>query len=294
MATILIAGGTGLIGSELRTFLTNAGYNVHILTRKPTNVKRNLYHWNLEKQEIDSLAWKGVFAIINLAGSSIIGSRWTAKKKKELTDSRLLATKALVDNINNQDLNITHFIQASAMGFYGDSGETILTEESPVGTDFMATLCDAWENEAKKLSKLTPSILRIGLYLSKQGGVYKTIAQLAKFYLASAFGNGKQYVNYSHKDEFNLLVLELLNGGLTPETYNAVGKTPCTLSELTKAIAKNESRAVILPNIPAFLLKLVLGEASATLLNSYKVTSPKLAKASVHQFKGINEAIAHL
>lgn len=294
MATILIAGGTGLIGTELSNYLTNAGYKVHILTRKSTDKKRNLYHWDLQKQEIDSSAWHDVFAVINLAGSSIIGSRWTEKKKKKLTESRILATKLLVDSVNNANLNVTHFIQASAMGFYGDSGDKILTEDSPVGSDFMAKLCNDWENEAKKLTRITPSILRIGLYLSKEGGVYKTIAQLAKFYLAAAFGNGKQYVNYTHKNELNLLVLELLNNGIEQETYNAVGKTPCTLSELTKAIAKNEKRTIILPNVPAFLLKLALGEASATLLNSYRITSPKLEKTSIQQYNTLNDAISHL
>ncbi|MEY2923785.1 MAG: hypothetical protein RLZZ337_325 [Bacteroidota bacterium] len=294
MSTILIAGGSGLVGSELTKFLTNAGYEVHILSRRPTEIASNIFHWDLDEQYIDPLAFDGVTAIINLAGSSIIGGRWTKSKKKDLIDSRVLSTQLLVNAANQKSSTITHFIQASAMGYFGDSGETILTEDSPASNDFMAKLCVDWETEAQKLTHITPSILRIGLYLSKAGGVYKTIAQLAKFYLASAIGSGKQYVNYTQKNEFNQLVLELLNDGMPAGIYNAVGAKPCTLGELTKAIAINEKRKVILPNVPAFLLKLVLGEASAALINSYRITSPKLAKSRIHQYSDVNEAIADL
>jgi uncharacterized protein (TIGR01777 family) len=295
MSIILISGGTGLIGSELKTFLTSAGYKVNLLSRKPTDVSKRRFQWNLDKKFIDPKAFEGVFAVINLAGSSIIGSRWTTSKKAELIDSRIKSTQLLVDTINASHSEITHFTQASAMGYYGDSGDTVLTESSPAGSDFMAKLCVDWEAEAKKLQPKTKlSILRIGLYLSKNGGVYKTIASLAKFYLASSFGSGKQYVNYTHKNEFNQLVLELINDGLPNGTYNAVGAEACTLTALTKAIAKNENRAVILPNVPVFLLKLVLGEASATLLNSYRVTSPILANENFFQYKNIEDAIANL
>lgn len=294
MSTILISGGTGLIGSELKVFLAASGFQVNLLSRSQTDVSKRIFNWNLDSNYIDPKAFEDVFAVINLAGSSIIGGRWTKSKKVDLIESRIKSTQLLVDAVNHSH-KITHFIQASAMGFYGDSGNQVLTESSAPGKDFMAKLCVNWEEEAKRLNPKTKlSILRIGLYLSKKGGVYKTIASLARFYLASSFGSGSQYVNYTHKDEFNQLVLGLLNNDLTNGTYNAVGKEACTLSELTKAIAKNENRAVILPNIPTFLLKLALGEASAALLNSYRITSPVLVKKKIHQYKDINEAVANL
>ena len=294
MSTILISGGTGLIGSELKVFLAASGFQVNLLSRSQTDVSKRIFNWNLDSNYIDPKAFEDVFAVINLAGSSIIGGRWTKSKKVDLIESRIKSTQLLVDAVNHSH-KITHFIQASAMGFYGDSGNQVLTESSAPGKDFMAKLCVNWEEEAKRLNPKTKlSILRIGLYLSKKGGVYKTIASLARFYLASSFGSGSQYVNYTHKDEFNQLVLGLLNNDLTNGTYNAVGKEACTLSELTKAIAKYENRAVILPNIPAFLLKLALGEASAALLNSYRITSPVLVKKKIHQYKDINEAVANL
>jgi NAD dependent epimerase/dehydratase family enzyme len=128
MQTILISGGSGLIGSDLKKYFTQFGYSVRILTRKPTQKNKNAFYWNLEDKTIDSDAFENVEIVINLAGSSIIGGRWTKSRKKELTHSRVNATKLLIDTINDKKLPIKQFIQASAMGYYGNSNESMLTE----------------------------------------------------------------------------------------------------------------------------------------------------------------------
>ena len=205
------------------------------------------------------------------------------------------ATKLLVQTIQKEQIPIKHFIQASAMGYYGDSGETVLTEDTPAGTDFMATLCQDWEAAARPISEHCKlSSLRIGLYLSRQGGVYATLGKVARFYLASAFGNGKMYANYTHKDEFAKLVESLLNEKIINGTYNAVGKTAFQMNDFVRDIAQNEGAKSWLPNIPAFILKLALGEMSATLLNSYRVTSPKLEKLDFHIYQDTKAALANL
>ncbi|MBT8326592.1 MAG: DUF1731 domain-containing protein, partial [Bacteroidia bacterium] len=225
----------------------------------------------------------------------IIGSRWTDSKKIELRNSRILSTRLLVNHVSKTKNNVKTFIQASAMGYFGDNGDNILIDESPSGDDFMATLCKDWEHEAMQMPKsIDTSILRIGLYLSKLGGVYKSIAQLAKFGLASSFGSGKQYVNYTHKNEFNQWILELINRNIPAGIYNAVGKEPLSMNSLVRAIAKNENRRVFLPNVPSFALRLALGEAAATLLSSYRITSPKLASHNLHQYTSIQEALKDL
>lgn len=295
METVLIAGGSGLIGRELTKFLNNSGYSVKILTRKPTDKKNNQFQWNIDDNYLDSDALIDVVSIINLAGSPIIGSRWTAAKKNELRNSRILTTRFLVEQVKNTENKVQTFIQASAMGYFGDNGDEILVDESPAGNDFMAKLCKDWEHEAMQLPKsIETSILRIGLYLSKEGGVYKTIAKLAKFYLASSFGTGKQYINYTHKHEFNHWVLEFINQNISAGHYNAVGKHPLTMNEFVNAIAKNENRQVLLPNIPSFALRLALGEAADALLNSYRITSPKLAELNLHHYNSIEEALQDL
>lgn len=295
MSSVLISGGTGLIGSEVAAHLTQLGYSVKILTRQPTDESKNLYHWDIAQGKIDPKAWKNTAYIINLVGSSIIGGRWTEKRKKELITSRVDAATLLVDTILKEKIAIKHFIQASAMGYYGDSGDTVLDENSPAGDDFMAKLCVDWENAAKPIAAYTKlSTLRIGLYLSKKGGVYATLGKVASFYLASAFGSGKMYANYTHKEEFAKHVEQLFDNTLHHGTYNSVGKQAFQMNTFVRQIAQNEGAGVWLPNIPAFLLKLALGEMSATLLNSYRVTSPKLEAANFHIYNTPEEALKAL
>ena len=191
---VLIAGGSGLIGTEIKNYLTNKKYEVRILSRKSTNEEKRIYNWDIEKKYIDPKALENVQTIINLTGSSIAGGRWTDKRKKELEDSRLKSTKLLVETINNGGTTITNYLQASAMGYYGDCGDQIIDENSPAGKDYMAQLCADWENESESLNKNTKrSIMRIGLYLSYEGGVLATLSKLASWHLASAFGNGKMW-----------------------------------------------------------------------------------------------------
>jgi uncharacterized protein (TIGR01777 family) len=295
MQNVLIAGGSGLIGTEVGNHLRTRGFGIKVLSRKPTDKSKGIYNWDISAGAIDIEAFVDTQYIINLAGSSIIGGRWTDKRKKDLINSRVDSTSLLVKTIQENDITIKHFIQASAMGYYGDNGDTILTEKSPAGDDFMAKLCVDWENAAKPIGQNAKlSILRIGLYLSKNGGVYATLGKVAKFYIASAFGNGKMYANYTHKDEFAKLVELILNDNIGQGTYNIVGKNSFQMNDFVSDIAKNEGAKVWLPNIPAFLLKLILGEMSATLLNSYRVTSPALETSNFHIYKTTKEALEAL
>lgn len=294
MANVLIAGGTGLIGAEVATYLKNKGYGIKILTRKATDETKRLYNWDIKNSRIDPKVWADTDFIVNLAGSSILAGRWTTARKKELIESRVLSTKLLVDQLNAQKVPIKHFIQISAMGYYGDSGDTQLTEETPAGTDFMAKLCVDWENASDHLLQCKRSTLRVALYLSRQGGVYAKLSQLTKLYLATAFGSGNMYAAYTHQQEFGRLIEGILSDTIAPSTYNAVGFAPFQMNEFLHAIAHNERRSIVWPNIPAVILKWVLGEASSTLLNSYRVTSPKLQNLHFHEFKTLKEALKSL
>jgi uncharacterized protein (TIGR01777 family) len=295
MQNVLIAGGSGLIGTEVGNHLRTRGFGIKVLSRKPTDKSKGIYNWDISAGAIDIEAFVDTQYIINLAGSSIIGGRWTDKRKKDLINSRVDSTSLLVKTIQENNITIKHFIQASAMGYYGDNGDTILTEKSPAGDDFMAKLCVDWENAAHPIANTTKlSTLRIGLYLSKNGGVYATLGKVAKFYIASAFGNGKMYANYTHKDEFAKLVELILNDNIGQGTYNIVGKNSFQMNDFVSDIAQNEGAKVWLPNIPAFLLKLILGEMSATLLNSYRVTSPALETSNFHIYTTTKEALKAL
>ena len=289
---ILIAGGSGLIGSELTKYLRAQGHQVNILTRGSTNEANYLYHWDLAKNYIDPKSFDGITTVINLAGSLIIGGRWTTKRKKELTRSRVDSSQLLTHYLNSNKTKVTQYIQGSAMGYYGDCKDTIITEATPAGNDFMAHLCVAWEKPSLELNpSIERSVIRIGLYLSRAGGVYKSLGLLAKFYAASAFGKGKMWANYTHRDELNEFILALVKKEIPADVYNVVGKNAFMMDDFISAIAKNENRSVILPSIPAFLLKWLLGEASATLLNSYRITSTKMAQFKLHKYHNLKDAL---
>lgn len=293
--TILIAGGTGLIGSDLTTYFTDLGYTVKLLSRKPTDTLKHRYNWNIEEATIDEKALENVTTVINLAGANILGGKWTESRKKLLRDSRIRSSRLLVNKINEGNHQVKHFIQASAVGYFGDDGNVEKFEDSPAGDDFMAELCKDWEAQAHRIKEpVKSSVLRIGLYLSKAGGVYGTISKISKFYVASAFGNGKQLNNYTHKEEFCNLVHHIIEDKIEAGTYNAVGAEPFTFNRMVKAIANSVNAKVFLPNIPRFLVSLVLGEASAVLLSSYNVKSSKMGKLGLHKYKNIEDALTNL
>ena len=289
---IIIAGGSGLIGSELTKYLRAQGHQVHILTRGATNESKFLYNWDIAKDYIDPKAFDGITTVINLAGSLIIGGRWTTKRKKDLTSSRVDTSQLLTHYLNSHSTKVTQYIQGSAMGYYGDCKDTVITEATPAGDDFMAHLCVAWEKPSLELNpSIERSVIRIGLYLSRNGGVYKSLGLLAKFYAASAFGDGKMWANYTHRDELNEFILALIKKEIPADVYNVVGENAFMMDDFISGIAKNENRSVILPHIPAFLLKWILGEASATLLNSYRITSPKMAQLKLHKYHNLKDAL---
>jgi uncharacterized protein (TIGR01777 family) len=291
MAGILISGGTGLIGQELTAYLSKNGNHVKILSRKPTNPNLNRYHYNVKSNYIDPEAFKDVQVVINLSGSKVIGNRWTKSNKERHRSSRVDTTKLLVQKINANNTPIEHFIQASAMGYYGDHADTLITEDSTIGNDFLAQLCGDWESESLALNDtIKRSILRIGLYLSTKGGVYKSLKTLSRFYLASSFGNGRQFTNYTHRDEFNNMVHLIIQNKVSSGIYNVVGPEPFTLNQLVRSIARANNSKVLLPNIPSFVLKAVLGEASSTLLHSYRIKSTRLPD-QYYLYKNLDEAL---
>lgn len=292
---VLIAGGSGLIGKELSTFLSEKGFETAILSRAETDLTKKVFHWDPYGEEIDSRAFDGLYAVINLTGSTIIGKRWTKERKKILYDSRVKTTRFLVKSIISANTSIQHFIQASAMGIYGNRGDEVLTEASPAGEGFLAKLCIDWESSAKPMQEVCQlSVLRISLYLHEKAFLYKALSITAKFYIAASLGSGKQYVNYTSKDEFNLLAYNILANKMESGVYNAVGRKALTMNNFVKAFAAAQNTRIILPNIPKIILKLVLGEAASALTNSNRIESPKLIGANFHKYRDMPAALKAL
>jgi uncharacterized protein (TIGR01777 family) len=276
--TILIGGGSGLIGSRLTTLLTQKGYQVRHLGRKAKDGTVKTFEWDIHKQTIDERAFEGVTAVINLAGANIDGQRWTKAYKRELAVSRTGSTKLIVDFLNRKTHNIKNFISGSAIGYYGFGSDTQwFRETDPPGNDFLAQLVAAWEGEASKLKneKVTLAIVRTGIAFAPKGGALEAMTRPIRLFAGSPLGSGKQIVSWVHVDDLCRIFIHILENNLSGP-FNGVARDPASNERITRAIAKHLHKPLLLPNIPEFVLKIILGEMSESVVNGSKVSSDKI------------------
>lgn len=283
--TVLITGGTGLIGKHLCRALLDKGYQIHLLSRrfKPSTDERlKTFVWNVEKGQIDEQCIEGVETVIHLAGEGIVDKRWTQKRKEDIINSRTNSIRLIYDLIRKQPSStVKHIISAAAIGYYADRGEELMTESSPAGEGFLATSCIAWEQAVDEGKELGLRIVkfRTGIVLDTAGGALVEIARPVKFGLGAALGSGKQWVSWIHwKDVVKMYEFALENEKLEG-IFNMVGPQPATNLELTKAIAKQFNKPLWLPAVPGFVLKLAMGEMSAAVLGSTKTSAQKIMDA---------------
>ncbi len=293
---VLIAGGSGLVGSRLTQLLSEAGFEVMVLSRSKNGILDGVKFilWNPAKQELDKEAYDAEY-IINLAGAGIADKPWTKSRKKELTDSRLISTNFLLDRFRQNKSSIKTYLGASAIGYYGDGGDTWQEEEdAPNVKSFMTDLCKAWEEVHSKFKGYAESvsILRIGIVLSTLGGAYPKLRLPFKFGVGSYFGSGDQYYSWIHIDDLAQMFIYLLDTNSDHGIYNAVSPNPSTNKELTKSIKKAlDLNGLVLP-APSFILKTVMGQMSNVILNSNRVTAKKIEKTGFKfSFPNIKEAI---
>lgn len=271
-----------MIGSLLTDELLEKGYQVSHLGRKAGKDKRvKTYLWNVDKQEIDPDCVTGVDLIIHLAGANVSGKRWTEKRKKILIDSRTKSIRLIYDLLKVKEHQVKRVVSASATGYYGDSGDELMTEGSAPGSDFLATCCVEWENAVDEGAAHGLGILkfRTGVVLLKQGGALPVMAAPVKLGLGLPLGSGSQWVPWIHgRDVISMYLFGVENDELTG-VYNMVSPEPATNKQLTQAIARQLKKPLWLPNVPALVLKLVLGEMSLIVLGSTKAYSAKIELA---------------
>lgn len=270
---IVISGGSGLIGHHLiNNYLKD--HNINILTTNKDMVSENASYWNPREGIIDNILIDEADIIINLAGASV-SKRWTRAHKQKIAESRNFSTKLLIDTCN-ASAKPKHFISASAIGYYGSSSQ-LKDENCEVGSDFLAKVCLGWEKELESLEKQhTHNIIRIGLVLSLNGGALAEMLKQFKKGLASPLGNGKQMVSWIHIDDLCRMILHMIESKKDKEIYNAVAPNPVNNKDLTDKIAKAFKLPNILPPVPGFVLKLMLGEMSFILLASSYISSQKI------------------
>ena len=278
MSTILITGGTGLVGKHLSIMLSKKGYNVTVLSRNQTT-KPNCYYWNLETNYIDAKAVIEADYIIHLAGAGIADKRWTNERKIELIDSRVKSTNLLFRKIKELNPNLKAFIAASGIGYYGATTSTKIYEENDEsGTDFLSEICKLWENASLqfKTINIRTVIFRTGIVLSNEGGAFQKISKPIKLGLGAALGSGKQYMPWIHiEDLCNMYVKAIENIELNG-IYNAVAPEHITNNELTKSVARAIKRPLWTPNVPRFILKITFGKLAVILLEGSRVSSEKI------------------
>lgn len=296
---ILITGGSGLIGSHISEKLLAQGYAVNYLSRNPEKTKRiKSYYWDSGTGQFDEQALHGVEYIINLAGANIGAQRWTPKRKRLILESRTKSTAFLRDQLKKGNHQVKALISASGSTCYGiHNGDVWLNEESEFGNDFLSNVTRAWEDEALLYSDLgiRVVILRFGLVLTKSGGAFEKILKPVKLGLGAAVGNGEQWMSWIHIDDLAGIIGFSINEERISGIYNAVSPEPVTNKELTKKAADILGKPLFMPDIPAFALRLVLGEMATMVLGSSRVSAKKISDTGFNfKYSTIDQALNDL
>ncbi|RZM27917.1 MAG: TIGR01777 family protein [Pedobacter sp.] len=276
---VLITGATGMIGKALIKKLLDKGHRVSVLSRQLKPIPGvQVYLWDVPKQQMDERALDGVDTIIHLAGASVADEKWTEKRKNEIVDSRVDSTALLYDTLSKHKNQVTAIISASAVGYYGDSGDEILTEETEPGYDFLARCCVEWENAVDKGKSLGLRItkFRTGVVLDNKEGALPTMAKPVKLFVGAALGTGKQWVPWIHLDDMVGMYIKALEDITFMGTYNGCAPYPVTNATLTKALGKVLHRPIWPISVPAKVLDLLLGEMSTIALSSNNTSAQKI------------------
>ncbi|WP_207534963.1 TIGR01777 family oxidoreductase [Desertivirga arenae] len=279
--TVLITGGTGLIGMPLTKALLAKGYSVHHLSRSKSSGIEGVktFEWNIQEDRIDPACLENVGAIIHLAGEGIGSRPWTNRQKKEIIESRTKSIKLIYGLMREMtDHRVEAVISASGVGYYGNRADEILTEDSFPGGDFLAHTCVEWEEVVDEAEELGPRIvkLRTGIVLSEKGGALAKMDAPIKAGLGAPLGSGKQWMPWIHLDDIVALYLHALENEQLEGTYNASSPDIKTNEDFTKSIAKVLNKPLFLPAVPPFALRLLLGEMCALVLNSTRTSSDKI------------------
>lgn len=281
MQNVLIAGGSGLIGLKLTKLLQQNGYEVAWLTRRiNANNPIKQFEWNPDLGTINPQAIAFANCIVNLAGSSVAGKRWTNSYKKQILNSRVASTQLLVKSLTQTPNSVISYITASAIGIYGNNTPLNTTEEASIAKNFLADVCYKWELAAMPLlqTNIRCVTLRIGVVLAAEGGFVYEVAKPIKFGLGSCLGNGKQYISWIEGNDLVNMFLFAIRQNHIAGTYNAVAPNPETNRELTYQLAQSLNKPIWLPNLPAFAVKLLFGEMGSVLLASQHVSSQKIVQ----------------
>ena len=294
---ILITGGTGFIGSALINKLLTQAHQITVLSRSAAKVHAQFADSVTALTDLQSLASDDHFdVIINLAGAPIFAKRWTAKQKKIIRDSRIELTRNVIQAIATMQHKPQLLISGSAIGIYGDQGDTQLSEQSNSVADFSQQLCADWEHAAVQAEEhgVRVCLMRTGLVLGKGGGILQRMLLPFKLGLGGRIGNGQQWMSWIHLHDWIAIAETMINDQTMQGAYNATAVNPVTNQEFSKTLAESLNRPAFLP-LPAFFLKALLGEMSELVLGSQRVLPTRLIEQGFHfQYTQLRHALTDI
>ena len=277
---ILITGASGMIGSALVAHLSKCGFAVHQLSRHSSDAP---FYFDADQGRVHLDPSIPLLAVINLAGPSIADKRWSEGRKREILDSRQQLTHALATALAESDSKPRTLLSASAIGYYGDTGESCVDEDSPVGGDYLAEVAQAWEDATSpaEAAGINTIHLRFGIVLSPRGGVLKKLLLPFKLGLGGRIGNGLQGMSWISIADVMHITHRLILDNPKSGPINLVAQKPINNLDFSAELGRSLGRPSILP-LPGFMVKLIFGEmGEALLLGSSRVTSHKLAKLGI-------------
>lgn len=297
MANILIGGGTGFVGGFLSQALRDRGHDVaHLSRRRKPNATFPAYEWNIPAGTIDEAAVAKADYVINLAGAGIADARWTSRRKQVIIDSRVESTRLLAATFERLNHKPKLYLSASAVGFYGDRGETLMTEDAEPGDGFLSESCVLWEKSVDSVTSLgIPTFVnRTGIVLHPNGGAMEKMLIPLNFLTSAYFGDGQQWYSWIHMDDLVNSYLHAIENNLTG-IYNCVAPEPARNKTLAGALSQATGKPALIIPVPTFALKLAFGEMSHTILDSCRVAAAKLQESGFSfQFPSLDIALADL
>jgi uncharacterized protein (TIGR01777 family) len=292
---IVIAGGSGFLGSPLAEMYAEEGHDVRVLSRSLMSGDTR-HDPGTGVPGVTRVGWKpdgktgpwaaaleGADALINLAGESIGGKRWTPQRKAQLRDSRILSTRSLAAALKASAQPPPVFISGSAVGYYGPSGEEARTEDSPAGSDFLAQLCEDWEKEARAAARpgIRVVLLRTGVVLERSGGALPELMRPFRFFVGGRLGSGRQYTSWIHRLDWIELVRWIVQAPDISGPVNATAPHPVTNRHLARALGRSLRRPSLVP-APAFAVRIVAGEMADSILTGQRVLPTVAQKRGYH------------
>lgn len=278
---ILIAGGTGFVGNALIQHLTSLGYSIHVFAQKkyPNSKNVRYFQWNTAEGYIDEKAFEGVSIVINLTGANIGEKRWSSSRKRQIIESRVKSLELLYEYALRATKPIELLISSSAVGYYGAvTTDQVFTEESPNGSDFLADVCKKWEEAALRFENLDTQVilLRKGVVLGKEGGMYTKLKPLAQMGINIALGTGKQYLPWIDIRDVVYVYQFILENRMQTGIYNVCTSQHQTMNDFSNAFLHAFGKKKWLPNALGYVVKLLFGEMSKMLLEGSRVSNKKL------------------